>query len=110
MTFHIEIEYSTDFYDCETCGADSASAYTITYNGKVYGEPARAHCYSGYNNTLCDVASELFRDIDILSIEDDLPYDFDLNALKFTLTTLGYSVSYTENLADEDCYVSYKDY
>lgn len=101
----INIEYSTDSYDCETCGSDWASAYEITYNGKTYGGPARAHCYSGYSNYLSEVAPELLADIGFENNEEE----YILNQVSdeqfiSMLETLGFKVVFNSVSFNEENY------
>lgn len=46
----IEIEWSSDEYECDECGTSWASGATVYVDGEeLFNEPAIAHCYGGSN-------------------------------------------------------------
>ena len=55
----IDIYYTHDSYECETCGGNWAESWKIVADGKEYGVDAKAHCFNNTYSTL-DEALTLF--------------------------------------------------
>lgn len=52
----IEIEWTSDSWDCETCGMSYAEGAIVTIDGEPFGNfEALAHCYGGSNHAQEDV-------------------------------------------------------
>lgn len=45
MSKNIQILFTSDYSDCETCCGTYDDAVQITYNGKTYGRTAVARCF-----------------------------------------------------------------
>lgn len=56
----IEIEWSEDSHDCETCGTSWASGAVVTFDGGVViDRPALAHCYDSQHIDQEEVYKEI---------------------------------------------------
>jgi hypothetical protein len=61
MGKRVDIVYSADEWDCETCGGSYCDSYQIRCEGLAYGEMANAHCLSTSSTDLAPVLLEFLR-------------------------------------------------
>ena len=59
----ITLIHSEDCHECETCGDTYADSYQLEYNGKVYGDKARAHCCGNTETTVAECYYMLLTDL-----------------------------------------------
>ena len=60
----VEIEWSKDYHDCETCGGSSSHGAVARVNGStIFDRPAFAHCYNGTNVNSSEVYEAIFNHI-----------------------------------------------
>lgn len=71
----LEIEWSTDKCNCETCGTTWSTGAVVKYNGEIIlNEPANASCFESVDidedNVLRALCNELNIDVVIKGLDD----------------------------------------